>query len=227
MGHRVAGELAAQYLNDTTAQKIRELLGNETLAEASVWADNMRSDPSPFWQKEAPHYHFVTVPPGRSYSEIGAPPQGDAVTALAMFRRQLRDPHTSETQKQLALRFALHIVQDLQQPLHTGNGRDKGVAKFRSRWGANPRTFTACGTARFSTAPGGRGPPGVSIYKAVDCFEGPTRRMPTLWSGSPKAPCFVTASIRRRDRLMTVTSGSTCRALSCDSRWPPFAAQRG
>jgi hypothetical protein len=141
LGHRVAGELAMQYLNDTTARKIRELLGSETLAEASVWADTMRSNPSHFWQKEAPGYHFVTVPAGLSYPQIGAPPQGDAVTALALFRRQLRDPQASKMQQQRALRFALHIVQDLQQPLHTGNGRDKGGGRISLTVQGKPSNF--------------------------------------------------------------------------------------
>lgn len=126
LGHEVAGEICESYLSEAAGSQVRRLLGDEPLAEASHWADRMRSDPAPFWQDEAGPYHYVTAPPGADYSATDAPPQGDAYTALTMFARELQDPQTPESRQQLALRFAVHIVQDLQQPLHAGNGRDRG-----------------------------------------------------------------------------------------------------
>jgi hypothetical protein len=138
LGHEIAGTLAEPYLNASARQRIRLLLGDESLAEASTWADRMRSDPAPFWQHEAGPYHYVTVPPGKHYREIGAPDEGDAVSALAMFRRQLQNPDIAKPQQQLALRFALHIIQDLQQPLHVGNGRDRGGNEIFLRVNGKP-----------------------------------------------------------------------------------------
>jgi hypothetical protein len=126
LGHETAGLIAATHLRPAAAGRVLELLGSESLAEASTWADRMRSDPAPFWQDEAGPYHYVTVPPGSSYEDAGAPPEGDAYTALAMFREELCNPRTDRDRQRLALRFALHIIQDLQQPLHVGNGRDRG-----------------------------------------------------------------------------------------------------
>ena len=45
----------------------------------------MKSDPSPFWQRTASPWHYVTVPEGKTYDEVGAPPEGDAVTALERY----------------------------------------------------------------------------------------------------------------------------------------------
>ncbi|MFK8043488.1 S1/P1 nuclease [Congregibacter sp.] len=126
MGHEIAGTLAAPYLSENAGQRIKALLGEESLSFAATWADRMRSDPSEFWQKEAGPYHYATVPRGKRYENVGAPPQGDAFTALKKFGSDLRDPELSLEQKQLALRFAIHIVQDLQQPFHVGNGHDRG-----------------------------------------------------------------------------------------------------
>ncbi|EAQ97817.2 S1/P1 nuclease [Congregibacter litoralis] len=131
MGHELAGTLAAPYLSANARAQIDALLKDETLASASTWADRMRGDPDPFWQEEAGPYHYVTVPDGQSYTQVGAPPQGDGYTALQQFRKDLRDPTTPTRRKRLALRFALHIVQDLQQPLHVGNGRDRGGNQIR------------------------------------------------------------------------------------------------
>jgi hypothetical protein len=125
-GHEVAGAIAERHLGPRARTRVRELLEQEPLATASTWADRMRSDPAHFWQEEAGPYHYVTVPKGLSYADVGAPTKGDALSALNMFARELRDPNTAPERQRLALRFSLHIVQDLHQPMHVGNGKDLG-----------------------------------------------------------------------------------------------------
>jgi hypothetical protein len=133
-GHRIVTRLAEPYLSAPTKAGIREILGNEDLARSATWVDIMRSHPSPYWQDRAGAYHYVTVPPGRLYADVGAPAWGDAMTALTDFRRTLADPNSTLTEKQLALRFSIHIVQDLHQPLHVGNGEDKGGNQIKVRF---------------------------------------------------------------------------------------------
>ena len=125
-GHRVTGAIADHYLSQRTRAGVEAILGNETLAEASIWPDFMRADASPFWQRTANPWHYVTVPTGHSYLDVGAPPEGDAVTALAHFASIVRDQKASLSDRQLALRFIIHLVGDLHQPLHAGNGTDRG-----------------------------------------------------------------------------------------------------
>ena len=129
-GHRITTRLAEPYLTEPTKAAIRGILGNEDLARAATWVDIMRSHPSPYWQDRAGAYHYVTVPPGRLYADVGAPAWGDGMTALIGFKRTLTDPGSTLKEKQLALRFSIHIVQDLHQPLHVGNGKDKGGNQF-------------------------------------------------------------------------------------------------
>lgn len=129
-GHRVAAAIAEPYLSDRAKAAIEEILGPEDVAEGSTWADFMRASPDPFWQDEASPYHYVTIPKGMTYAEIGAPPEGDAVTALYKFMKVLRDDATTREEKQLALRFIVHIVGDLHQPLHVGDGTDRGGNDF-------------------------------------------------------------------------------------------------
>jgi len=125
-GHRVTGAIAERFLSPEAQAGVASILGTETLAEASTWPDEMRSDPSEFWQETANPWHYVTVPPERTYVEVGAPPEGDALSALERFAAVVRDPGASLEDKQLALRFIVHIVGDLHQPLHAGNGTDRG-----------------------------------------------------------------------------------------------------
>jgi len=124
--HRVTGEIAERHINARTKQAIRGLIGYQSLAEASNYADEMRSDPAEYWQKTAGSYHYVTIPKGKTYEEVGAPSRGDAVVALDMFAKTLRDPNASKADKSLALKFSIHIIGDLHQPLHAGNGTDRG-----------------------------------------------------------------------------------------------------
>jgi S1/P1 Nuclease len=126
-GHRVTGAIAERYLSADARAAVRAILGpGEGVAEASNWPDFMRSSDEAFWKNEAPFFHYVTVPKGKTYAEVGAPASGDAVTALARFAAVLKNSAAGQDEKRLALRFIIHIIGDLHQPLHAGNGTDQG-----------------------------------------------------------------------------------------------------
>ncbi len=125
-GHRVTGEIAMQHLSEDARTAIENILGVEDLAEASTWADFMRSSSDVFWTDFASPFHYVTIPVGKGYREVGAPPEGDAITAMGTFTKTLRSEAATLGEKQLALRFLVHIIGDLHQPLHAGNGTDRG-----------------------------------------------------------------------------------------------------
>lgn len=125
-GHRVTGAIAQAYLSDEAIAAIRDILGPEDAAEGSTWPDFMRASPDDFWRSEANPYHYVTIPKGKAYADVGAPADGDAITALKLFTDILRDPDAPREDKALALRFIVHIIGDLHQPLHAGDGTDRG-----------------------------------------------------------------------------------------------------
>ncbi|NVJ60544.1 MAG: S1/P1 nuclease [Gammaproteobacteria bacterium] len=125
-GHRVTGEIAQNYLSPEAKAAIKSIIGNESLAEASTYADEQRSNPEHFWQEVAGSYHYVTVPAGKMYNDVKAPKKGDSVTALEQFKATLKNTKASQVEKQLALKFIVHIIGDLHQPLHAGNGLDRG-----------------------------------------------------------------------------------------------------
>ncbi|MEP5763144.1 MAG: S1/P1 nuclease [Halieaceae bacterium] len=130
-GHRVAADLANTLLTPEARNGVSALLGKQSLASASTWADEMRSNPSSFWQEQAGPWHYVTVPPGKVYADLVPPRRGDGMTALAGFCAILLDPGAARSKQQLALRFSLHIIQDLHQPLHVGNGKDRGGNRIK------------------------------------------------------------------------------------------------
>ena len=125
-GHRVTGKIAENYLSQRAQEEIQKLYPDASLAEISTFADEERSNASAFWRFTAGPWHYVTVPEGKTYPDVGAPEKGDALTALAQFAKTLKDPKAKLEDKQLALHFSVHIIGDLHQPLHAGNGTDKG-----------------------------------------------------------------------------------------------------
>ncbi len=134
LGHSLPAELAGRYLRPEARAMLERLLPGERLPDIATWADRMRGDAHPFWRKTAHRFHYVTVPDGERYDIRRAPAEGDAVTALRHFRAVLADPAAELAAKQLALRFSVHIVGDLHQPLHVGNGRDRGGNEVAVRW---------------------------------------------------------------------------------------------
>ena len=94
----------------------------------------MKSEQAEFWQKTASPWHYVTVKAGNAYQASDAPPEGDAMTALVKFTAKLSDPKASAESKRLALRFIVHIIGDLHQPLHAGGGNDRGGNDFKVIW---------------------------------------------------------------------------------------------
>jgi hypothetical protein len=140
-GHRVVAAIADTQLSGLARAHIREILGpGESLDEAATWPDDMRADPARFWQKTASPWHYVTLN-GITYDH--APEEGDALAALAHFRAVLQDPKASRADKQLALRFVIHLVGDLHQPLHAGKCCDKGANDVKVTWFGKPTNLHA------------------------------------------------------------------------------------
>lgn len=139
-GHRVIAAIADTQLSGLARAHVKEIIGVESLDEAANWPDEMRSDPAPFWQKTATPWHYVTLD-GITYDH--APPEGDALEALGRFRATLQDPAASLADKQLALRFVVHLVGDLHQPLHVGKCCDRGGNEVKVTWFGKPTNLHA------------------------------------------------------------------------------------
>src|SRR4051794_3514566 len=140
-GHRVVAAIADAQLSGLARAHIQEILGpGESLDEAANWPDEMRSAPGQFWQKTSVPLHYVTLN-GIIYDH--APPEGDALEALDRFSKMLRDPNSSREDKQLALRFIVHLVGDLPQPLHNGKCCDKGGNEVKVTFFGKPANLHA------------------------------------------------------------------------------------
>ena len=116
---------------------IRELLEpGESLADASTWADeHSREIPgSTYW-------HFVNVPIwARQYDARDCRRQGCVVSKIADFKAILLDRNTPVARRRDALRFLVHLVQDVHQPLHVADRNDRGGNSLQLRYGRYDNT---------------------------------------------------------------------------------------
>ena len=128
-GHRVVGEIAETYLTENSKMKIREIMGHTDLSRMSTWADEIKSDPN--W-KHAGEWHWCTVGDDEDYEK--GKHRGLAVEKVLEFAETLKEKGSSPEEKQIALKFLIHIVGDLHQPLHVGNGRDRGGNDVQLTW---------------------------------------------------------------------------------------------
>jgi len=126
-GHRVVADLARERLNPAALQQIRELLGNDDLAAISTWADEARNQ-----RPETAGWHYVDIPwNADSFSaardcyrpDSGHPSSLEdhhncVVDRIGLFRQVLADRHASPVERAEALKFLVHFVGDLHQPLH-------------------------------------------------------------------------------------------------------------
>ncbi len=126
LAHRVVARVAEARLLPTTRAHARALLGGAALADVATWADDVREA-----RPETARWHFVDIPVGaRSYrpSRDCAPRRGGdcAIAAIARERAVLVDARAPRARRAEALRFVVHLVADLHQPLHCADDHDHG-----------------------------------------------------------------------------------------------------
>ncbi|MCY7353769.1 MAG: S1/P1 nuclease [Lysobacter sp.] len=130
LGHRLVGELASRHLTPAADAEVRLLLAGEpdpTLAGVAVWADTLRdSDPARF--KATSTWHYVNTPPGQCdyLPERDCPGGNCVVGAIERQRAVLADRRQSIAARRDALKFLVHFVGDVHQPMHANNHADKG-----------------------------------------------------------------------------------------------------
>ena len=133
-GHRTTGEIAESYLTENTRLEISKILKDSSLAVASTWADEMRSN-SDF--RKFSTWHYVNMPHDVRYVDSKKSPKGDVVQAIKICKNKLKDSSTSNDDKAFYLRFLVHLVGDIHQPLHVGRAEDRGGNDIKVKWFGN------------------------------------------------------------------------------------------
>lgn len=134
-GHRIVGDIAAEYINEETKNELERVLGHESLAIASTWMDKIRSDDRYDYTHD---WHWVTLPDGLSYEETEKNPNGDLIKALRTIIEELKSGNLGHKEEAEKVKMLVHLIGDLHQPMHVGTGKDRGGNDTRVEWFYEP-----------------------------------------------------------------------------------------
>lgn len=144
-GHRIIGDIAETRLTPMARLQVKALLGNDDLAAVAVWADEIKGE-----RPETYGWHFVDIPKNANgFSEPRDCYRPDekhpyslqdhhncVVDRITMFKRVLADRNAPRQDRIEALKFLVHFVGDVHQPMHAigeaRGGNDIHVSEFGS-----------------------------------------------------------------------------------------------
>ena len=138
-GHQIIALIAMKHLQPQVATQVNSILaaspvaatlrrfcrtsGLPPMAEVASWADDVRSD-----QPDTGSLHYINIPLTATrdkYELSQACQQGCIVDAITKYTQQLKTS-TDPKARADALRFVIHFVGDIHQPLHDETNGDEG-----------------------------------------------------------------------------------------------------
>ena len=147
-GHAVVALVAQSFLEPAVRTQVNALLAADTddltahdIASAATWADRYREANIDGSRARTRQWHFTDIeitapdldqacfghpalPPGTVASN--GPATGCVVDKIEQFAAELASPKTDPEERIVALKFLLHFVGDLHQPLHSADDHDRG-----------------------------------------------------------------------------------------------------
>ena len=132
-GHRIIGQIAEQFLTPNARAAVLDLLGDESLADVSTWADQVRSTPAYRWT--APMHYVNSPPDSEGYEAERDCADGCCVVgAIEHYADVLGDKQAPRPDRIEALKMLVHFVGDVHRPLHAGYGVDRGGNDVKVRF---------------------------------------------------------------------------------------------
>jgi len=141
-GHEIIASIARDRLTPTTRAWVDAILAKDTdtltapdMVSRATWADKWRDS----GHRETASWHFVDQElagpdlktacfdyPEASDPPSAGPAQDCVVDKIGEFAKELGDPATPDAERILALKYVLHFVGDVHQPLHASDNQDRG-----------------------------------------------------------------------------------------------------
>lgn len=224
LGHRVTALIAYRHLTPTARAKLDALLASDTdtltapdFASRATWADKYRSS-----HRATAAWHFVDIeidqpdlttacfgfpPPSVDQTASLGPAQDCVVNKINEFWAELHATSTPPAERRIALKFLIHFVGDLHQPLHASDHHDRGgncvgLAPSPDGHDANLHTYWDTGAVE---ALGGSAD---QIAAKLDAHI--KRADVQAWSsGTPRTWAMETFEVGRRDAY-ALPSAPTC-----------------
>jgi hypothetical protein len=128
VGHQAVAMAARAQLTPAALAHLQELMALEpgtTLAELATWADEHRSPETAPW-------HYVNFPAGDcNYRPARDCPDGQCIVAVLEAQLRILESRAPPSERLQALKWVVHLVGDLHQPLHAGMAEDRGGNRYQ------------------------------------------------------------------------------------------------
>ncbi|MGH8151097.1 MAG: S1/P1 nuclease [Steroidobacteraceae bacterium] len=199
-GHRIVALIAADGLSPAARAEVARLLGpddrdadvRDAMEAVSTWADDIRRE-----RPDTERWHFVDIEiSAGGYDAARDCPDDDCVVAqIAKDERVVADVRLAGPERAEALRFLIHFVGDIHQPLHCADDHDRGGNAVRVAIGGEETNLHAVWDTKVVAALG-HDPRAV----AADLAARITPQERRAWSrGGPAAWANESFAIAKRD----------------------------
>lgn len=193
-GHQVVGALAERRLTPLASAMVREILGEARLSDrdVAVWADDHRDRSNAPW-------HWVDIPfaAGR-YDAARDCPGGMCAVARLEWAAEVLAHEPDPPRRLEALRWLVHVVGDLHQPLHAAEGwRGGNLGGVRLPAHVGARSYVASLHVLWDAEvvwPVLAGRPPLEVAAALDAAIG--ARPPAAWVADLSPAAFAGESNR-------------------------------
>jgi len=130
-GHHIVAEIAARELMPAARSQVAELLGGDaeqSMIEVSTWADEIRRG-----RPNTAPWHFVDIPIGSAGYDPGRDCRRNNCVVAQIEREKtiVADRSLTPAVRAEALRFLIHFVGDIHQPMHAADNGDRGGNQVR------------------------------------------------------------------------------------------------
>jgi len=137
-GHQTVAAIAEKHMTPEARQMVQKLLGDnvidpklkrwcgnatpDPMVDACTWPDDVRNE-----RKNGP-WHYIDIPRGKHKGDLDeyCGGEGCVTRAIEEQRAVLKDKSADPVKRAEAIRYLIHFVGDLHQPLHAINNADNG-----------------------------------------------------------------------------------------------------
>ncbi len=136
-GHEVIGHIAQRNLTDKALEQVKAILSpessvNEALARAAIWPDH---EGRKIEDMNSLHYVNFTADESFYIRARNCPRRNCIVEAIRWYRRVMVDEEAPLNLRRIALRFVVHLIGDVHEPLHAGHSEDRGGTDIYVNYG--------------------------------------------------------------------------------------------
>lgn len=135
VGHRTVAAVAEKHLTPGTQAAVMAYLKGQSIEDVSTWADEVRNQSE---YKNTDKWHYANVPLGLTFeqfrSNIISQGKNTIYYQIESMVHALTEPVTTPDEKEIALKFLIHLIGDAHQPMHISRKEDRGGNTIQVRF---------------------------------------------------------------------------------------------